>query len=198
MHFRVPTYLHRRRDNAIAQIVETMASKISNELELLRMKGLAKKQKANISTKDGGGDAFLTPEEAKAFLAGQKEAAKKGVIQPTPPAGLSGGELDGWYTQQRQRDLDAKKNRDEAESILRGYRMSHQPRGGRPSGSDSETSRAPFGSCAIDSIPSAIHSRNIFQELEKKHNGPPGGKWGEGEGEKLDENATWNFIQKGE
>ena len=77
MHFRVPTYLHRRRDNAIAQIVETMASKISNELELLRMKGLAKKQKANIFTKDGGGDAFLTPEEAKAFLAGQKEAAKK-------------------------------------------------------------------------------------------------------------------------
>lgn len=41
---------------------------------------------------------------------------------PTPPTNLAPTDLNDWYSQQRQRELAERKNRDEAEKFLRGYR----------------------------------------------------------------------------
>ncbi len=47
---------------------------------------------------------------------------KKKNEKPKPPTNLKAGDLNDWYAQQRQRELIERKNREEAEKYLRGYR----------------------------------------------------------------------------
>jgi hypothetical protein len=48
---------------------------------------------------------------------------QKAHDQNKPPAHLTADGLDAWYLQQRHRDREMKQRRQEAENILRGYRM---------------------------------------------------------------------------
>jgi hypothetical protein len=69
---------------------------------------------------------LTTPEEAQAFLATMRDKSKTlQTASPKPPADLSGAGVDAWYMQQKQRELDMRKRRQEAESILRGYRATY-------------------------------------------------------------------------
>lgn len=69
---------------------------------------------------------LTTPEEAQAFLAAMRDKQK--AQQPAaPPANLSRDGVDAWYSQQKQRELEMKKRRQEAENLLRGYRSSYIP-----------------------------------------------------------------------
>ena len=63
----------------------------------------------------------MSPEEAEAFLASQRLKRKTKDI-PAPPKNLSSADLNDWYGQQRQRDLEERRKREEAEAYLRGYR----------------------------------------------------------------------------
>jgi len=67
--------------------------------------------------------AFRTPEEAQAFLK-EVQTAKKKQEKPAPPTHLNSSDLNDWYSQQRQFDLNERKKRIEAETLLRGYRGS--------------------------------------------------------------------------
>lgn len=58
----------------------------------------------------------------------QREAQKEGISHK-PPSNLSADGMDAWYLQQKQRELELRKRRQEAEALLRGYRMSALPRG---------------------------------------------------------------------
>jgi hypothetical protein len=69
---------------------------------------------------------LTTPEEAQAFLATMRDKSKGSqTVIPKPPADLSGAGVDAWYMQQKQRELDLRKRRQEAESLLRGYRATY-------------------------------------------------------------------------
>ena len=94
---------------------------IKDELALLSKSGKVGASRDKFKV-DAGSTTFMTPEQAKAFLAEQKIASKKGSVQPTPPSGLSSGELDSWYSQQKAEQAEARRKREEAEAILRGYR----------------------------------------------------------------------------
>ena len=63
----------------------------------------------------------MSPEEAEAFLASQRLKRKTKDI-PAPPKNLSSADLNDWYGQQRQRELEERRKREEAEAYLRGYR----------------------------------------------------------------------------
>ena len=67
--------------------------------------------------------AFRTPEEAQAFLK-EVQTLKKKQEKPTPPTNLNSSDLNDWYSQQRQFELQERKKRIEAETLLRGYRGS--------------------------------------------------------------------------
>lgn len=66
-------------------------------------------------------DKFRTPEEAQAYLTTVRTIKNKHE-KPTPPANLKAADLNDWYAQQRQRELAERKNREEAEAFIRGYR----------------------------------------------------------------------------
>lgn len=107
-------------------------SRVSEELEQLRQQGLAKTGRGRL--KDSG--AFLTPEEAEAFLK-SVQTAKRKQEKPTPPSNLSSSDLLNWYSKQRQLELEERKKREEAEAFLRGYRskMDYQSGGATNSSS---------------------------------------------------------------
>ena len=77
-----------------------------------------------------GSGSLTTPEEAQAFLASQRNKLKE--TNAGPPAHLSADGIDAWYMQQRNRDKEMRRRRNEAEAMLRGYRMtmSHGKQGG--------------------------------------------------------------------
>ena len=64
---------------------------------------------------------FRTPEEAEAYLKSVQIIQKK-QEKPTPPTNLKSSDLNDWYSQQRHKELDERKKREEAETMLRGYR----------------------------------------------------------------------------
>lgn len=189
---------------------------IKDELRKLQEAGLAKQHQAKYKSADTGDGAgsLMTPEEAKTFLAEQKNASKKGTIKPTPPQGLSSGDLDSWYTQQKQRELEARKKREEAEAILRGYRGawdgSKSSSGGGGNGSSSALS-----SSSLESGPDPSDARGVFQAMDSQASSAGAGqgatpvkKWRKsaavsGEEKKLDfddekkNEVTWNFINNG-
>ena len=115
---------------------------IKDELALLSKSGKVGASRDKFKV-DAGSTTFMTPEQAKAFLAEQKIASKKGSVQPTPPSGLSSGELDSWYSQQKAEQAEARRKREEAEAILRGYRSawdgSKSSGGGGGDGGSSES-----------------------------------------------------------
>jgi len=54
-----------------------------------------------------------------------RKAQKDGTgISHKPPSNLSADGMDAWYLQQKQREMELRKRRQEAEALLRGYRMS--------------------------------------------------------------------------
>lgn len=69
---------------------------------------------------------LTTPEEAQAFLSAMRDK-QKAQQAAAPPANLSRDGMDAWYSQQKQREQEMKKRRQEAESLLRGYRSSYIP-----------------------------------------------------------------------
>jgi hypothetical protein len=59
-----------------------------------------------------------------------RRAQKDGSgISHKPPSTLSADGMDAWYIQQKQRERELRQRRQEAEALLRGYRMSALPRG---------------------------------------------------------------------
>eukprot|EP00563_Minutocellus_polymorphus_P004057 CAMPEP_0181043656 /NCGR_PEP_ID=MMETSP1070-20121207/12835_1 /TAXON_ID=265543 /ORGANISM="Minutocellus polymorphus, Strain NH13" /LENGTH=514 /DNA_ID=CAMNT_0023122021 /DNA_START=10 /DNA_END=1554 /DNA_ORIENTATION=+ len=146
---------------------------IKDELALLSKSGQvgANKNKFRL---DAGSTSFMTPEQAKAFLAEQKNASKKGTVQPTPPSDLSSGELDSWYSQQKAKQAEARRKREEAEAILRGYRGAWDgSKGG--GGGGSSGSLPPSGP---DAGPDVSDARGMFQTMERQGSaGNLGKKW---------------------
>ena len=140
---------------------------IKDELALLSKSGKVGNAKGKF--KDAGPSAsFMTPEQAKAFLAAQKNASKKGTVQPTPPSGLSSGELDSWYSQQTAKQAEERRKREEAEAILRGYRGAwdgSKSGGGGGGGGGSSGSLPPSGP---DAGPDVSDARGMFQSLDKE------------------------------
>ena len=180
---------------------------IKDELALLSKSGKVGNAKGKF--KDAGSSAsFMTPEQAKAFLAEQKNASKKGTVQPTPPSGLSSGELDSWYSQQKAKQAEARRKREEAEAILRGYRgaWDGSKSGGGGGGGGSSGSLPPSGP---DAGPDISDARGMFQSLERQSNASNyGKKWrkqgGSSEEEKKSEidymkkkEAEWRLINNG-
>ena len=91
-------------------------SQLERELESLREKAVAR----NLRDKYAGSGSFLSPEEAMAYLTKQR---KKTSNPPAPPSNLtSSAEISDWYMVQRQRELEERKKREEAEAYLRAYR----------------------------------------------------------------------------
>ena len=66
-------------------------------------------------------ETFRTPEEAEAFLR-EVQSAKKKQDKPVPPTNLNSSDLNDWYSKQRQFELEQRKRREEAETLLRSYR----------------------------------------------------------------------------
>ena len=73
---------------------------------------------------------LTTPEEAQAFLASMRDKQKAAEAIGKPPAHLTADGMSAWYLQQRQREKEMRLRRQEAEQLLRGYRMtmSHDKR----------------------------------------------------------------------
>jgi len=91
-------------------------SHIEQELESLREKAVAR----NVRDKYSGSGSFLSPEEAMAFLAKQRKLQEQPIA---PPSTLtSSSELSDWYMQQRQREIDDRRKREEAEAYIRSYK----------------------------------------------------------------------------
>jgi len=126
---------------------KTSKSRVSEELEQLREKGLAKSHRDTFNDSD----TFRTPEEAKAYLDSVRIIKNK-QEKPTPPTNLSSADLNDWYSQQRQRELTLRKNKEEAEAFLRGYRSTMTYGGGPPSPSrrGSGNSHISHGTAIID------------------------------------------------
>jgi len=94
----------------------TAKSLVEKELETLREQAVAR----NVREKYSGSHSFMSPEEAMAYLSKQR---KKTSNPPAPPSNLtSSAEISDWYKAQRQRELEERKKREEAESYLRAYR----------------------------------------------------------------------------
>jgi hypothetical protein len=68
---------------------------------------------------------LTTPEEAQAFLTSMRDKRKASKV--APPPNLSAGGMDAWYMQQKERERETARRRQEAESLLRGYRMGFTP-----------------------------------------------------------------------
>jgi hypothetical protein len=91
-------------------------TQIEHELESLREKAVAR----NLRYKYSGSGSFLSPEEAEAYLAKQRRLQDPTL---TAPANLTtSSEISNWYMIQRQRELDERKKREEAEAYMRAYR----------------------------------------------------------------------------
>lgn len=88
-----------------------------DELNALREWGVASNHRGKYSSSS----SYLSPEDAAAFLSEQR-AKRKSLVVPNPPKNLSSADLNDWYSLQRQRDLEERKRRGEAEAFLRGYR----------------------------------------------------------------------------
>ena len=64
---------------------------------------------------------FRTPEEAEIYLK-QVQTSKNKQEKTIPPTNLNSTDLNDWYSKQRQFDLEERKKRTEAETLLREYR----------------------------------------------------------------------------
>lgn len=93
------------------------------ELDQLREKGLASTQSYKLNK--SGTSTFLTPEEAEAYIKSSKEHRAKNQTHTKAPSNLSKAGMNDWYHQQKNRYIEEKKKRMEAERFLRGYRQSY-------------------------------------------------------------------------
>ena len=92
-------------------------TQIKQELESLREKAVARSLRDKYTA---GSGSFLSPEEADAYLAKQRKLQDQPIV---PPLSLtSSAEISDWYMVQRQRELEERKKREEAETYLRAYR----------------------------------------------------------------------------
>jgi len=89
---------------------------LEQELESLREKAVAR----NARDKYSGAGSFRTPEDAMAYLAKQRKLQDQPIAPPTNIT--SSSELSDWYMVQRQREIDGRKKREEAEAYLRAYK----------------------------------------------------------------------------
>ena len=64
---------------------------------------------------------FRSPEEAEIYLK-QVQTSKNKQEKTIPPTNLNSSDLNDWYSKQRQFDLEERKKRTEAETLLREYR----------------------------------------------------------------------------
>lgn len=167
---------------AAAESSQVAKLSIKDELALLSKSGKVGNAKGKL--KDAGSASFMTPEQAKAFLAEQKNASKKGTVQPTPPSGLSSGELDSWYSQQKAKQAEARRKREEAEAILRGYRGAWDGSKSGGGGGGSSGSLPPSGP---DAGPDVSDARGMFQSLERQSNANSYGKKWRKQGSSLEE-----------
>lgn len=109
---------------------------------------------------------LTTPEEAQEFLRSMRKAQKDGTgISHKPPSNLSADGMDAWYIQQKQRELELRKRRQEAEALLRGYRMSanSMPR--------TASMKAAFGS-PMSNVSEALDDpdcQSVFGETPRRH-----------------------------
>jgi hypothetical protein len=103
-----------------------------------------------------------------------RKAQKDGTgISHKPPSNLSADGMDAWYLQQKQRELEMRKRRQEAEALLRGYRMAALPRGttlktfGSPMSAVSEALDDPDCNSVYSSAPRrhTIHAGDMPQHL---------------------------------
>ena len=179
---------------------------IKDELALLSKSGKVGNAKGKF--KDAGPSAsFMTPEQAKAFLAAQKNASKKGTVQPTPPSGLSSGELDSWYSQQKAKQAEERRKREEAEAILRGYRGAWD--GSKSGGGGVGGSSGSLPPSGPDAGPDVSDARGMFQSLERQSNASNYGKEWRKQGSSSEEEkkseidcmkereAEWRLISNG-
>jgi hypothetical protein len=127
-----------------------------------------------------------------------RRAQKDGSgISHKPPSNLSADGMDAWYIQQKQRELELRKRRQEAEALLRGYRMSALPRGtamknfGSPMSNVSETLDDPDCQSVYSSTPRrhTLHAGDMPQHLL-----PPGKRGLAGEFD--DEASSLGFNAK--
>jgi hypothetical protein len=66
---------------------------------------------------------LTTPEEAKAFLAEMRKQTQEREDIHKPPSHIATADgMDAWFAQQRQREMELRRRRQEAEALLRGYR----------------------------------------------------------------------------
>ena len=189
---------------AAAESSQVAKLSIKDELALLSMSGKVVANKGKF--KDAGsGASFMTPEQAQAFLAEQKNKSKKGNVQSAPPSGLSSGELDSWYSQQKAKQAEARRKREEAEAILRGYRGAWDGSKSGGGGGGSSGSLPPSGP---DAGPDVSDARGMFQSMERQSSASYGKKWrkqgSSSEEEKKSEidymkkkEAEWRFISNG-
>ena len=167
---------------------------IKDELALLSKSGKVGASRDRFKV-DAGSTTFMTPEQAKAFLAEQKIASKKGSVQPTPPSGLSSGELDSWYSQQKAEQAEARRKRDEAEAILRGYRSAWD--GSKSSGGVDGGSSESLPPSGPDAGPDVSDARGIFQSMERQ--GSAGKKWRkQGSNAEEEKKSEADYIKKKE
>lgn len=103
-----------------------------------------------------------------------RRAQKDGSgISHKPPTTLSADGMDAWYIQQKQRERELRQRRQEAEALLRGYRMSALPRGtamksfGSPLSNVSEALDDPDCQSVYSSTPRrhTIHAGDMPQHL---------------------------------
>ncbi len=85
---------------------------------------------------------------------------KKARTKPTPPTHLKSSDLNDWYSQQRQFDLQERKKRDEAELLLRGYRAKYEN-----GSSDKPITPSKSGEVAEGSI--ETENINVSDEIKK-------------------------------
>lgn len=98
--------------------MESSKSKVADELDALRNRGLAKSHRDKYRDSSG---TILTPEQVETYLA-QIRAREKKRATLTPPTNLTSADLNDWYNQQRKLELKERKKRKEAEQLLHKYR----------------------------------------------------------------------------
>ena len=108
-----------------------------------------------------------------------RKAQKDGSISHRPPTNLSADGMDAWYLSQKQRELELRKRRQEAEAMLRGYRSSYEGMArsssmkgfGSPMSAVSETLDDPDCHSVYNNAPSrrhTIHAGDIPTHLMPK------------------------------
>lgn len=147
---------------------------VSLELEELRVKQLANKQRSKLKdcefsscdlvdqifndtaltphTSAAVSSPLTTPEEAQAFLASIRDKRHQKQISHQPPSHLSSDGVDAWYMQMKSREKELRQRRKEAEDILRGYRGTAEAAGFAPNGKD--------GRFSLDT-PRSVFSENL-------------------------------------